>query len=148
MKRIVPCLLGLIFIMSLSACKGKRYYVYTNDHNVYIEMPAMTIGIAGPNKVSYGGVSLYDVAEEVFKEFRGIDGLFKKGSYNVYLRSVSKNDYGEDVVTEVGFICTLSTDEMDRYVDRSYFCSDFVEKIKKTCEPKQEDVIDFRDYLK
>ena len=100
-------------------------------------MPAMTIGKAGPNKVSYGGASLYDVAEEVFKEFRGIDGLFKKGSYNVYLRSVSKNDYGEDVVTEVGFICTLSTDEMDRYVDRSYFCSDFVEKIKKTCEPKR-----------
>ena len=141
-------MLGLIFILSLSACKGKRYYVYTNDHNVYIEMPAMTIGIAGPNRVSYVGVSLYDVAEEVFKEFRGIDGLFKKGSYNVYLRFISKNDYGEEVVRDAGFVCTLTTDEMDRYVDRSYFCANFVEKIKKTCEPKQEDVIDFRDYLK
>ena len=134
--------------MSLSACKGKRYYVYTNDHNVYIEMPAMTIGIAGPNRVSYVGVSLYDVAEEVFKEFRGIDGLFKKGSYNVYLRFISKNDYGEEVVRDAGFVCTLTTDEMDRYLDRSYFCGDFVEKIKKTCEPKQEDVIDFREFLK
>jgi len=125
MKKSYFLLLLSFMVVSLSSCRDKGYSVSTSGNSIYIEMPSMTVGIVGPNQVSYGGVSLYDISESVYNEFHGLSGLFKSGKYNVYLKTKYKNDYGETVTKDKGLVITLDTDEMKRYQSSGYFSGNF-----------------------
>lgn len=131
MKKYLGRILLLILVLSLSSCRDKGYSVSTSGNNIYIEMPSMTIGIVGPNQVSYGGVSLYDISESVYNEFHGIFGFFKSGKYNVYLKTKYKNNYGETVTKDNGLVMILDTDEMKRYQSCGYFSGSFEKALKE-----------------
>lgn len=124
-------LLGGLALIFLSSCKDKGFNVSTSGNDIYLEMPSMTVGIVGPNQVSYGGVSLYDISESVYNEFHGLCGLFKSGKYNVYLKTKYKNDYGETVTKNKGLVITLDTDEMKRYQSSGYFSGNFEKALKE-----------------
>ncbi len=117
-----------------------------------ITIPQRTVGIAGVNQVDYGGVSLYDVAEDVYSEFHGIKGLFKDGTYTVYLFTTGTNEYGEtETSSSKGELCKLETAEMKRYTNSGYFTRGFAEKIEQMCgtleyEPQSYSDNNFIDY--
>ena len=131
MKNCLGIIFLLLVVLSLSSCRDKGYCVSTSGNNIYIEMPSMTVGIVGPNQVSYGGVSLYDISESVYNEFHGVFGFFKSGKYNVYLKTKYKNKYGETVTQDKGFVITLDTDEMKRYQSCGYFSGGFEKALKE-----------------
>lgn len=131
MKKILFLVLLSFMVISLSSCRNNGYNVSTSGNDIYIEMPSMTVGVVGPNQVSYGGVSLYDISESVYNEFHGLYGLFKSGKYNVYLKTWYNNDYGEKVTKDKGLVITLDTEEMKRYQSSGYFGDNFEKALKE-----------------
>ena len=78
-------------ILFLTSCGDSEYSVKTNGNSIIIEIPSRTVGISGINEVSYGSISLNEVAEAVYNEFHGISGFFKSGNYDVKTSTVKQN---------------------------------------------------------
>lgn len=134
-NRNLVTILSTMCILFLTSCGDSEYSVKTNGNSIIIEIPSRTVGISGINEVSYGSISLNEVAEAVYNEFHGISGFFKSGNYDVYLKTKYKNKYGETEYSDKGKICTLNTDEMKRYESSYYFSREFTSKIDERCRP-------------
>ena len=93
-NRNLVTILSTMCILFLTSCGDSEYSVKTNGNSIIIEIPSRTVGISGINEVSYGSISLNEVAEAVYNEFHGISGFFKSGNYDVYLKTKYKNKYG------------------------------------------------------
>ena len=65
-NRNLVTIMSTIFMLFLTSCGESEYSVKTNGHSIIIEIPARTVGISGINKVSYGNISLNEVAEAVY----------------------------------------------------------------------------------
>ena len=126
--------LTILLLALFSSCINKEYSVTTSGHTIYIEIPSRSVGITGIDKVSYGNLSSLDViAKSVYDEFHGIKGIFKNGSYDVYLKTRYRNKFGEIEYSDKGKICTLETEVMKRYQSEYYFAKDFTTIIDQSC---------------
>jgi len=132
---VLTTFLSPMCLALFTSCGESEYSVTTNGQVINIEIPSRTVGISGINEVSYGNISLNEVAEAVYNEFHGISGFFKSGNYDVYLKTKYKNKYGETEYSDKGKICTLNTDEMKRYESSYYFSREFTSKIDERCRP-------------
>ena len=68
-NRNLVTILSTMCILFLTSCGDSEYSVKTNGNSIIIEIPSRTVGISGINEVSYGSISLNEVAEAVYNEF-------------------------------------------------------------------------------
>lgn len=94
--------------------------------------------MVGFNEIYFKGVDNDDIGKDIYSSFTSIRGHFRSGNYVVYLKIKRENSYGETVFVNKGKLCTLNAEKVRRYVDYSYFKSDYPIDffMKKKCYPQ------------
>ncbi len=112
--------LNFLFIFLLTSCNfNKGYEVDIDSYNkkLYITVPPPKIGASGMGRIDWK-VDLDAIEKEIFDEFRSSN---HKGVYSVYLSTTVNDQYGSKRKKDMGLIGTISTAEIKKYHDYSYF---------------------------
>lgn len=124
-KSIIYCLMWLsisaIFIACNSFGKNELYSLSIDNNNLYITMPHPTIGIAGINEVSWRGVDLDMVAEDVYNTLKK---KHLSDIYSLYVKFeiTSTDKYGnEEKNYKKVFLFKVPVEEVRKYKDSKYF---------------------------
>lgn len=114
-----------IIVVCNSPDKEKPYSLSIQDNSLYITMPYPTIGIVGINEVSWRGVDLDEVMEDVFN-------ILKKkhltDTYSLYVKYVttSTDKYGyEEKIYDESFLLEVPIEEVQKYKDSKYFSKSY-----------------------
>lgn len=96
--------------------------IFRNHHvRIYAEVPEI---INNDNKGFAFDYDVKDLTEAIYKGFKGVSGVFKKGKYKVDLYYLSTDNYGNRHYKYWFTICTLNASEIKQYKDYSYFDKD------------------------
>ncbi len=114
--------LQIIFLTCLSALcscsfieEEKPYQVYWEENNLCVILSRPSVGIAGPNKVDWGGVEMSDVSDDIYRSIIRSDVT---GNIFIWVRfkRTETDKYGNQTYDYDDFpIVTIPMDEAKKY---------------------------------
>ena len=123
---IVSSIIGLLFCScSYSYYEDKPYSIDWQDNNLCVIMPHPTVGIVTPGQISWSGVELSEVIENIYEE---LQKTRLSGSVSVWVRfEMQEHDkYGNEVMSYDDHLLTeIAVIEAKKYksgiyLDREY----------------------------
>ena len=124
-KYLIRCLIwfvtSTISIVCISCHKEKPYSLSIQDNHLYITMPHPTIGIVGINEVSWRGVDLDELTNDIYTT---LENQNLPNIYSVYVKfeTSSTDKYGnKEKSYKEAFLFEVSVEEVRKYKDSKYF---------------------------
>lgn len=118
-------LLSVVICLLVESCdtkqNGKIYQISQDNNNLYITMPHPTIGIVGINEVSWRGVDLDELTNDIYTTLKK---QHLSDIYSLYVKfeTTSTDKYGNvEKSYKEAFLFEVPVEEVRKYKDYKYF---------------------------
>ena len=112
---------SIMLALCVSCNKEKPYSLSIQDNRLYITMPHPTIGIVGVNEISWRGVDLDGLTNDIYTTLKK---QHLSDIYSIYVKfeTTSTDKYGnEEKSYKEAFLFEVPVEELKKYKDSKYF---------------------------